>query len=65
MNFISWLDEKTKKLDWIDTALTKISCFAFGILLVVLIPKIIEINVLWIIAVWILFAVRPLYRFFK
>jgi len=65
MNLISWLNEKTKKMDWIDMALTKVSCFAFGVLLVVLIPQLLQINVLWIVAIWIILAIRPIYRFFK
>jgi len=65
MNFASWLNEETRKMDWIDMALTKVSCFAFGVLLAILIPQLTEINILWIIAVWILLAIRPVYRFFK
>ena len=59
------MNTKAKKLDWLDMALTKVSCFAFGALIVVLIPKILDISIGWIIAVWIIFALRPLYRFFK
>jgi len=65
MNLTSWLNEKTKKMDWIDMALTKVSCFAFGVLLVVLIPQLLQINLLWIVAIWIILAIRPIYRFFK
>lgn len=65
MNLTTWLNEKSRKLDWLDMALTKISCFAFGVLLAALIPELLGINVLWIVAIWILFAIRPIYRFFK
>ena len=65
MTFISQLNERTKKLDWMDMALIKASCIAFGILLAILIPRLVEINILWIIVIWLIFATRPLYRFFK
>ncbi|MFH1078154.1 MAG: hypothetical protein V1745_02645 [Patescibacteria group bacterium] len=65
MSLISWADGKMKKLDWMDMALTKVSCFAFGALIVALIPQILEINIWWIVATWLVFAARPLYRFFK
>jgi hypothetical protein len=65
MSLTSWADSKLKKLSWVDMAFTKVSCFAFGILLARLIPGLIEINILWIVAVWILLAIKPLYSFFK
>ncbi|MDP2967340.1 MAG: hypothetical protein Q8N87_02950 [bacterium] len=64
MSFKSWLDLKMKKLDWLDMALVKFSCIAFGILLVMLIPGLAAINVWWIVAVVILLAIRPTYRGF-
>ena len=65
MSFTSWMNAKAKKLDWMDLALTKVSCFAFGALIVVLIPRILNIIIWWIVAVWVIFAARPLYKFFK
>lgn len=65
MNLLSWINQKIQKLDWLDLGLTKISCFAFGILLVFWIPEILKINVWWVIAVWLVVAIRPIYRFFK
>lgn len=65
MSFGSWLNLKVKELDWLDIALVKLSCVAFGVLLVVLIPKLVEINVWWIVAVVILLAERPAYRVLK
>jgi len=65
MSFTSYTDEKIKKLDWIDMGLTKMACFAFGVILVKLIPALTGISVWYIIAVWIILAIRPLYKFFK
>jgi len=65
MSLISWMNEKIKKLDWIDMGLTKTSCFAFGIILARLIPCLLGINIWWIIAAWVILAARPMYRFFS
>ena len=64
-NFIARINDKIKQLYWLDMALTKFGCFIFGVILVILFPKLIEINIIWLIAVGILLIVRPLYRFFK
>ncbi|MCI0479917.1 hypothetical protein L0Y59_05210 [Candidatus Uhrbacteria bacterium] len=65
MRFFTWLDERTKRMDWIDMALTKVSCMAFGLLLAVFLPQLVGIHVGWLVAIWLIFAFRPLYRFFK
>lgn len=65
MSLASYTDEKLKKLSWIDMGLIKIACFAFGVLLVRFIPGLMKINIWWIVAVWILLAIKPLYSFFS
>lgn len=65
MNLTSWANSKLEKMSWIDMSFTKVSCFVFGILLVKLIPRLLEINILWIIFVWIILAIKPLYSFFS
>jgi len=65
MGLTSWANSKLNKLSWVDMAFTKVSCFVFGILLAQLIPELIEINILWIIAAWIILAIKPLYSFFS
>jgi len=64
MGFRTWTDSKIKKLSWVDVALVKLSCVAFGVMLVALIPSLVEINVWWIIAVAILLAIKPAYKIF-
>jgi hypothetical protein len=64
MSLTSYTDEKIKKLDWTDMSLVKASCFAFGIILARLIPWLMEINIWWIVAVWIILSVKPLFKFF-
>lgn len=65
MSITSWADSKLDKLNWVDMAFTKVSCFVFGILLARLIPGLLEINILWIVVAWILLAIKPLYSFFS
>jgi hypothetical protein len=66
MNFIDFLNAKTKKMDWLDIGLVKFSCIVFGILLAVLIPRLLEINVWLLIILALLFGIRPIYRaYFK
>ncbi len=62
MSFKSFMNSKTKKMDWLDIGLIKWSCVAFGILLAILIPKLTEINIWWIIAIVIVLAIRPGYK---
>lgn len=65
MSFGTWTDSKIKKLSWVDVALVKLSCVAFGVMLVALIPSLVEINVWWIVAVAILLAIKPAYKVFR
>jgi hypothetical protein len=64
MNIFNAVNHGVQKMDWLDMAMVKIACFAFGILLAIFIPRLTEISVWWIIAVWLLAAIRPVYRFF-
>jgi hypothetical protein len=65
MSLASYTDKKLKKLDWMDISLIKMACFAFGVLLVRLIPGLMEVNIWLIIAVWLILAVKPIFQFFS
>lgn len=65
MSFIKWANSIVKKFTIIDLFLVELSSLAFGVLLVVLIPSLAEINTLWIIAIVILLAMKPLYTSLK
>jgi hypothetical protein len=65
MSLISWANSKLNKLDSIDMAFVKISCFAFGIILARLIPVLTEINIWWFVILWIALAIKPLFKFFS
>jgi len=62
MSISSFLDSKIKKMDWLDIGLVKWSCIAFGVLLVILFPGLLEINAWLVVAVVIILAIRPFYR---
>ncbi len=62
MSFKSFFNAKVKKLNWLDLALIKWSCIAFGIILASLIPVLTEISVWYFVVIAILLAIRPLYR---
>ncbi len=62
MSLKSFFEAKTKKLDWLDVGLIKWSCIAFGIILAMLIPALLEINIWWFVAIAVILAIRPLYR---
>jgi hypothetical protein len=66
MSFKSFMDSKVKNMDWMDIALIKWSCIAFGVLLVIIFPELIYIDIYWVIAVVLILGIRPIYRaYFK
>ena len=62
MSFKSFLDARVQKMNWLDVGLLKWSCIAFGVLLVILIPGLAEINIWWVGAAVVVLAIRPFYR---
>ncbi len=62
MSFKSFLESKFNKLDYLDLGLIKWSCISFGVLLAILIPQLTEINVWWIVAIFVILGARPIYR---
>jgi hypothetical protein len=65
MSFGNWADSKVKNLGWVDVALVKLSCTAFGIMLAALIPSLIEINIWWIVVAIVILVIKPTYTAFK
>ncbi len=58
-----------KKLDFWDIAFTKIAVMAFVLSMVSLFPSftnwVQSVNPIYFIILWILFAIKPLYKWFK
>lgn len=59
---MEFIKSKVKQLDWIDIGLIKWSCIAFGILLAMLFPEILNIDIWLIVAIIVILALRPTYR---
>ena len=59
---MEFIKSKVKQLDWIDIGLIKWSCIAFGILIAMLFPEILDINIWLIVAIIVVLTLRPTYR---
>ncbi len=62
MSFQSFMQSKFQKLDWLDLGLIKWSCIAFGILLVMLFPVLLDLNLYLILVIVLVLGARPAYR---
>ncbi len=62
MSLKTFFESKTRKLDWLDIGLIKWSCVAFGIILAMLIPALLELSIWWFVAIAVILAIRPFYR---
>lgn len=62
MGFIHWANSIVKKFNIVDVFLIELSSLAFGVLLAVLIPSLLEINVWWIALAVIILAIKPTYK---
>ena len=66
MNFKKWMNSKVKKLDWIDISLTKLSVVAFTLFLTKLWKPLLSLNWYYYAIIFVLVAIRPMYRvYFK
>ena len=64
MSLINHLNERLKKMDVFDVTLIKWTTIFFALIIVKLIPQIMDINIWWFIALCVLCAIRPCYRFY-
>ncbi len=62
MSFNDWMNNKVKKLDWLDVGLVKLSVFFFTLMLVAIWPEIAKLHWYWFLVLFILAALRPLIR---
>ena len=63
---MEFIKSKVKKLDWIDIGLIKWSCIAFGILIAMFFPEVLNTDIWLLIAIIVILAARPVYRaYFK
>lgn len=66
MSFTNWMNSKVEKLDWMDIGFVKLSVFAFTLLIAKLWTQILALEWYWYAIIFVLAAIRPLYRaYFK
>jgi len=64
MDIGTWANSILKKLNWTDIALVKLCCITIGIILATLIPLLLGINIWWLVAAVVIFAIKPVYKGF-
>jgi hypothetical protein len=65
MGILNWANSRIKKLNWLDLGCIKLACITLGVLLASLIPSLVGINVWLIVAVAVLFAIKPAVKVLK
>ena len=64
-DLVKWMNAKTKKLDWMDMASTKIAVMGFMLTVAKLWTPILSLDWYWYALIWIVFAIKPLMAFFS
>lgn len=65
MSFFQVVNNRIQKLDIWDMACTKLAVAAFVLMLVKFWPVLTALDWYWYALVWLIVAIRPLYRFFR
>jgi len=60
MSFKEWTDSKIKKFGWIDISCTKLSVFAFTLMLAKLWPPLLSLEWYWYAVIFVLAAIIPM-----
>ena len=60
-----WKEKVWEKLSFTDYILIKLSCIAFGLILIAWIPALNKIEGWWYFIAFLLLAIKPLYTVFK
>mgnify|MGYP006285711775 CR=1 FL=1 len=61
MGFVDWANKVVKKFTITDIFLIELSSLVLGVLLVVLVPSLTDINIWWLVAAVVVLAAKPLY----
>jgi hypothetical protein len=64
MSLWSFLDERVKRLGFLDTKLAQTAAIFVSLVIVKLIPEIMELSICWFVALAVLFGIRPVIAFF-
>jgi len=65
MDLFEWANSRIKNMDCADMSLTKISVFAFALMIAKLWMPILNLEWYWYLAIFIITAARPFYRIFR
>ncbi len=65
MGFNNWMNEKTKKLGWMDIGLVKLSVFFFALMLAKLWAPLLSLEWYWYALVFVLAAIMPVWDMFR
>ena len=65
MGLFDWANSKIKGMDWTDIALTKLSVFAFALMIAKLWMPILNLEWYWYLVIFIIAAIKPFYKMFK
>ena len=60
-----WLNEKVKKMDGMDISLTKITVFAFALMIAKLWSPILGLEWYWYGIIFVIAGIRPMTKVFK
>lgn len=65
MNVFKFINERTHRFGPFELKLLQLSAIMLALVIVKLLPSIMEINIWWFAGLAVLFALRPLYIFFR
>ncbi len=64
MSFKNWANERVAKMDWLDVGLTKWCMVFFALAIAKLWPEVLGLDWYWYALVFVLLAIRPLWRIY-
>lgn len=64
MSFLKFINSKIKNLDILDIQLIKLSTFFFALMLASIFPILISLDWYYYLIIFLLFGIRPIYKFF-
>jgi hypothetical protein len=59
------MDKRAKRLGILDTKLAQGASMFFALVIVKLIPRIMDVNIIWFIILALLCAIKPIFTFFQ
>jgi len=65
MNFFEDMNERVERFSILDVKLAQAATFLLALIVAKFIPRIMEINIWWFIAFWLLCGIKPFYVFWR